>query len=161
MNLGYSPFNIRQSERVQNMDETISLFDTIPQKQAAASEYRLVDTSYHEQIRATSFESFTHPFFDTDTEITRPLYSRDNTVDGLSMHKTQDSTSAPNIYPNSAQEKDPLLHPNHAEIIIPHLIKNTHDGHYISDIRSTYFETPSILKRYQESQESQKSDISL
>ena len=129
------------------MDKGISSFDNIPQEQAAASEYQLVDTSHHEQMRATSFKSFTYPSFDTPTEITRPPYSRDNPVDGLSIHKIQDFTSALDA-----------LHPHHADIMASHLKKNPHDGYYISDICSTHFETPGILERYQESQESQESD---
>lgn len=55
-------------------------------------------------MRVTSFESFTHPFFVTYTEIARPLYLGNNHVGAFLTHKIYDSkvSSALEIYPNLA-----------------------------------------------------------
>lgn len=136
---------------LQYSQEGVPSFHTITQERAAECGY--VDTLYLAQTRPTSFQSFTHPFNDTHAEITRPPYFRDNSqaVDGFSIHKLHDSASALHIYPNSAQEKGPLLHPHHAEIMAPHLEKKPHDGYSVLDLCPTQnFETPSALERSQE-----------
>ena len=116
-------------------------FNAIPQERAADREDRFVDALCHEQMRATSFESFANPFFATHAEIARPPCWGNNFVEGLSAHKIHDS-EAPNaleIYPSSAQETDPLLE------------KNPHYGYSVFDFCPTQkFETLSMLERARE-----------
>ena len=121
--------------------ERSSSFNAIPQDQAADREDRFVDALCHEQMRATSFESFANSFFATHAEIARPPCLGNNLVEGFSAHKIHDS-EAPNaleIYPSSAQGTDPVLE------------KNPYDGYSVFDFCPTQkFETLSMLERSRE-----------